>query len=137
MNIRDLLVERYGDKPLTNFDIVKHARSIRNFRGVFMRDELPEKLHNVECGIVNLDESDNAGTHWVAYYVGNHARCYFDSFGLDPPIELTRYLGRKPILVQTFQLQGYDDFICGHLCLHVLIELDNNQDFKDVVLALV
>ena len=101
-----------------------------------MRDALigRDSLFNKqECGIVNLDDSENQGTHWVAY--SNNPCIYFDSFGLDPPLELKQYLN-DDILIQTFQLQAYDDFICGHLCLHVLHELNRGKKFKDIILNL-
>ena len=55
------------NKPLTNYEIIKLAKElkIKNFRGVFMRDTLPDNLDDEECGIVNLDLSKNKGTHWV------------------------------------------------------------------------
>ena len=85
-------------KPLTNYDITNLAKElkIKNFRGVFMRDTLPDKVNDQECGVVNLDESGNNGTHWVCYYKNSHKGCYyFDSFGLDPPIELQHYLNSQ------------------------------------------
>lgn len=69
------------NKPLTNYEITHLAKElkIKNFRGVFMRDTLPGKVNNEECGVVNLDESGNTGTHWVCYHK-NKERCYyFDS----------------------------------------------------------
>ena len=38
------------------------------FRGVFMRDTLPQYPFNVESGIVNFDTSIQPGSHWVCYY---------------------------------------------------------------------
>jgi hypothetical protein len=122
--------------PLSNFDIEATAADIPYFRGVFMRDNLPNKINNKECGIVNLDSTDGNGTHWVAYYKHDNNRIYFDSFGLDAPIELQTYLG-KPYIYQTFQLQKAEDSICGHLCLFVLGELCRNNSFKNIILQLI
>jgi hypothetical protein len=55
-----------------------------------MSDTLPSKINELECGIVNLDISENNGTHWVSYYKNKDICYYFDSFGLDPPIELLK-----------------------------------------------
>lgn len=120
-------------------DILEYGRYIKNFRGCFMRDTLPIEKYNNECGIVNLDDNTGNGTHWVAYYFDGKQKIYFDSFGLDPPVELKQYLGPAPpgILTQTFQLQDYGDVICGHLCLHVLYELSKNKMFKDIILNLI
>ena len=69
-------------KPLTNYDITKLANElkIKNFRGVFMRDTLPDKINEIECGVVNLDLNKNTGTHWVCYYKNKDTSYYFDSF---------------------------------------------------------
>ena len=60
-----------------------------------MRNALPSQVHQNECAIVNLDNNDGPGTHWVAYRKqGPHIK-YFDSFGnLQPPKELIDYFGR-------------------------------------------
>ena len=130
-------------EPLSNFDIEKAARGLPNFRGVFMRDGLPAVAHDKECGIVNLDSKKGDGTHWVAYKIDQGqghdqdeygpTAVYFDSYGLDPPQELARYLN-CPIKTQTFQLQGPNDVICGHLCLFV--QLAAGQKFEDIILKL-
>lgn len=98
-----------------------------------MRDTLPVKIRNIECGIVNLDTSRNSGTHWVAYYKKGKQCIYFDSFGLPAPLEIQEYL-QLPYIYQTFQLQDANDVICGHLCLYVLNELTKGNSFKNIIL---
>jgi len=108
-----------------------------------MRDGLPAVVHDKECGIVNLDSKKGDGTHWIAYKIDQDrdqnrdqsTAVYFDSYGLDPPQELARYLN-CPIKTQTFQLQGPNDVICGHLCLFVLKQLAAGQKFEDIILRL-
>ena len=79
---------------LTNLDLLNLVKElkIKHFRGVFMRDGLPEKSNNHEVGIVNLDSSTGTGTHWVCYKKIKDNNYYFDSFGLDPPKEIISYL---------------------------------------------
>ena len=47
-----------------------------------MRDRLPTKPHRNESGFVNLDNSENAGTHWVAYAKKGNNAVYFDGFAI-------------------------------------------------------
>ena len=122
-------------EPLSNFDIERAAGGIPHFRGVFMRDSLPPTIMRKECGVVNLDSIIGGGTHWVTYHRDGPTAIYFDSYGLDPSLEIIRYLGCS-MRTQTFQLQGPEDVICGHLCLHVLRELAAERKFEDVVLCL-
>ena len=57
-----------------------------------MRDTLPPYMFNVESGIVNLNTSNQAGSHWVFYYRKMTDRIYFDSYGQITPMEIQRYL---------------------------------------------
>lgn len=101
-----------------------------------MRDNLPLSVNIKECGVVNLDSSRGPGTHWVAYHKDGPTAVYFDSYGLDPPQEIGKYLGCS-VRTQTFQLQGPEDVICGHLCLYVLRQLATGHRFEDIILKLV
>lgn len=108
-------------RALTDHDILKYASDIPHFRGVFMRDALPKRPRKIECGIVNLDSSDGTGTHWVAYYKNNNQKEYFDSFGnLPPPQEIIHYLGNTNLRYNYEQLQNFNTYNCGHLCLKFL-----------------
>lgn len=87
-----------------------------------MRNSLPKKpLHN-ECAVVNLDDLNGPGTHWVAYCKKKNEISYFDSFGnLPPPKELVKYFGSNKIIKYNYKkYQEYDTVICGQLCLKFL-----------------
>ena len=46
-----------------------------------MRDELPSKKCRIECGIMNLNTSDQIESHWICFVRNYRDRIYFDSFG--------------------------------------------------------
>lgn len=85
-----------------------------------MRNELPKKSLHKECGIINLDSSENSGTHWVAYVkFGNYIE-YFDSYGnLKPPNEFIKYIG-SDVHYNYDNIQRDHPYNCGHLCLKFL-----------------
>lgn len=86
-----------------------------------MRNELPERTLHKECGIINLDSSQNPGTHWVAYAKIYNYIEYFDSYGdLKPPKEFVKYVGSK-INYNYNNYQGSYSYNCGHLCIKFLI----------------
>ena len=87
-----------------------------------MKDALPKRVRRNETGIVNLDNSNGPGTHWVGYKKLFDTVYYFDSFGdLPPPVELLRYFGNiKVLLFNTERVQKQNTEICGHLCLDFL-----------------
>lgn len=96
---------------------------IPHFRGVFMKNAMPKNgPRKYESAIVNLDDKEGPGTHWVAYKKKNNQVIYFDSFGnLQPPLDLMKYLGVGSIVNYNHkQYQDYDTVICGHLCLKFL-----------------
>ena len=88
-----------------------------------MRNDLPKSgPHNKESAIINLDDKESAGTHWVCYKKLNNLVYYFDSFGdLKPPLELVKYFGSGSIIKYNYErYQDFDTFECGHLCLRFL-----------------
>lgn len=121
---------------MTLEDVEYYAKQlkIRNFRGVFMRDMLPDKINKTECGIINLDSILSSGTHWTCYFKrGNHV-VYFDSYGdARPPKELVKYLNATNLEYNTDRIQLYSDPpICGHLCLEVLRRLSNGESPNNI-----
>ena len=64
--------------------------TIKQFRGIYSRDGLPYKISK-ECGIINLDDIQGAGTHWVCYRnLDSMVEC-FDPFGLIMPNKALNY----------------------------------------------
>ena len=118
--------------PLSNFQLIDAAKklNLQNFRGVFLRDELPERPEVVECGIINLDNT--IGTHWCCWYKSMNGKFYFDSYGLSPPTELVRYL-KSPVHYNSERIQPDDEVFCGHLCLYVLKKIQDGLGFQDVI----
>lgn len=86
-----------------------------------MRDRLPKHPRHNECAIINLDDSQGKGTHWVAYKKFNRYVSYFDSYGnLKPPRELINYLKNYKIIYNHRNYQKNNEYNCGHLCLKFL-----------------
>ena len=122
-----------ADRALSNINLLKYTKSLKvpYFRNVFHIDELPNKVNNVECGIVNLSQHKQLGTHWICYVKNHNTLIYFDSFGRKTPLEIQKYLKTKEEFrnnVPTIQrntdiVQRVNTKICGHLCLFVLTSL--------------
>ena len=131
------------DKPLTNIELVRYARLLKipDFRGVFIRDTLPQYPLNVECGTVNFNTSNQPGSHWVCYYRNKNERIYFDSYGQITPVEIQRYLKtgsefdyeKEVIQRNTDIVQAANASVCGHLRLFVLKSLVNGEEFQSIL----
>jgi len=122
------------NKPLTNLEIVASANKLHipTFRGVFVRDNLPSKPDKNECGVLNLDDSLGNGTHWTTWYRKNNKNFYFDSYGIQPPRELQKYLNGT-ILYSTEKIQPKGEVFCGHLCLYVLKQLSLGRHLQNII----
>ena len=67
--------------PLTNFEIEAYYENEAKFSGAFIRVNLPNKKNGAY--VINLNEYNDIGTHWVALYVNNKTVTYFDYFGVE------------------------------------------------------
>ena len=89
--------------------------------------------------IFNLDPHDEPGSHWVCAFVDTKASAayYFDSYGIEPPTEVVRFMKRcKDQGIQNVyfndirhQRKGSE---CGMYCLFVIICLLRGRPFFDI-----
>jgi hypothetical protein len=127
-------------EPLSNFVIIEKCKElkIKNFKGVFMRDELKTLATSNECLIINTDHSNNEGTHWTSLFIKDNTSYYFDPYGIQPMREVEDYCnGCDDRFYSSFEIQKMNEIICGHYCIFVLYALSNGSDFYDICLSLV
>ena len=132
---------KFVNKPLSNFDLLKWIDFLKipNFKGIFARDEVMPREHS-PC-IINLDELENAGTHWVCCAPGKKALWYFDSFGMGFPQEFKSSRSRsdqgskapKPVIWSSSQYQNINSVLCGYYCLFFLHQWAQGKDFYDIL----
>ena len=64
------------------------------FNGVYSKNSLPKIKHGAY--VINLDEYESIGTHWIALYVNDNNVTYFDSFGINYiQKEMKNFIGNK------------------------------------------
>ena len=81
---------------LTNFEIQKYNKNDSRFNGVFSRNNLPTKIKD-RGYIINLDEYENVGTHWIALFCKKNEIIYLDSFGVKYiPNEIEEFIKKFP-----------------------------------------
>lgn len=121
-------------EPLSNFQIADLCKKlqIKNFKGVFMRDELRQACEN-ECMVINTDSSSNEGTHWTCLFIKKGIPIYFDSFGFPPPLEVMKYCKTQNINFNTFKIQVNSEVICGHYCIYMLYKLSKGYNYYDIL----
>ena len=68
--------------PLLNIESSEYYKNQLRFNGVYSRNNLPNKIKK-GAYVINLDECENTGTHWVSLLVKANKVIYFDSFGTE------------------------------------------------------
>ena len=66
---------------LTNFEMQKYDQNEPRFNRVFSRDNLANKIKDGYY-VINLNEYEYVGTHWIALFCRKNEIVYFDSFGV-------------------------------------------------------
>ena len=114
--------------PLTNIEINEYYKNEPRFNGVYSRNNLPKTIKK-GAYVINLDEYENTGTHWVALFVKANKVIYFDSFGIEHiPIEINKFINNdttkssslERIESNIFRIQAYDSFMCGYFCIEFI-----------------
>ena len=115
--------------PLTNIEISEYYKNEPRFNGVYSRNNLPNKMKK-GAYVINLDEYQNIGTHWVALFVtpkyttessSSERTVCFDSFGIEHiPKEINKFIGNNDIKSNIFRIQAYDSTMCGYFCIEFI-----------------
>ena len=107
-------IEYYANEPKLN--------------GVYSRNNLPNKIKK-GAYVINLDEYENTGTHWVVLFVKPKYTVYFDSFGIvHIPKKINKFINNDTkksnaiarIKSNIFRIQAYDSIMCGYFCIEFI-----------------
>ena len=87
---------------------------------MYSRNNLP-KIIKKGVYVINLDEYENTGTHWIALFVKSKYTVYFDGFGIEHiPQEIEHVIGNKEIKANIFRMQAYDSIMSGYYCIEFI-----------------
>ena len=110
---------------LTNIEISEYYKNEPRFNGVYSRNNLPNKIKK-GAYVINLDEYENTGTHWVSLFVKANEVIYFDSFGVEHiPKEINKFIDNdttkssslERIKSNIFRIQAYNSIMCRYFCI--------------------
>ena len=106
--------------PLTNIEISEYYKNEPRFDGVYSRKNLPNKIKK-RAYVINLDEYENTGTHWVSLFAKANEVIYFDRFGVEHfPKEINKVIGNKKVNASAFRIQAYDSIMCGYFYIEFI-----------------
>ena len=100
--------------PLTNFEIQKYYQNEPTYRN---------NLPKIKAGayVINPDEYELIGTHWIALYMNGDNVTDFDSFGIEySPKEVKKFIGNKNITTNIYRIQAYNLIMCGYFCIRFI-----------------
>ena len=98
---------------------------------MYSRNNLSDKIKK-GAYVINLDEYEKTGTHWIALFVkpkyttessSSERMVYFDSFGIEHiPKEINKFVDNdttkssslERIKSNVFRIQAYDSVMCGY-----------------------
>ena len=89
-----------------------------------MKQDLKVFIHNlpnkIKDGVyvINLDEHEDTGTHWIALFCNRNEIVYFDSFGVEHiPKEIKKFIGNKNIKANIYRVKSNNSIMCGYFCI--------------------
>jgi hypothetical protein len=109
-------------KVLSNFDLFRIAKE----KGIPLNDVIAKdetkKLKRNGNYIVNLENHNQGGSHWVSLILTPKNCMYCDSFGMPPPEKIYNYLEKryKKVDFSRKEIQDMDSTLCGYFCLEFL-----------------
>ena len=99
--------------PLTNFEIQKDYQNESRFNDDYSRNNLSKIKDGAY--IINFDEYESIGTHWIALYVNAKNVTYFDSFGIKYiQTEIKKFSRYKNIITNFYRIEAYDSIMCRY-----------------------
>ena len=116
--------------PISNFKINEILKNNKNYIGTFSKNNVP-KLKNNQSTIVNLANSNDVGTHWIAMKFIDKKLIHFDSYGIPyiPNIIKKQYPNSK-IITNIYRIQSIDSNECGKFCImSIQSNIKNESDY--------
>src|ERR1700756_837069 len=100
-----------------------HLANNKSFRGAFSSDNLPfVERNSLQTYIVNLQPSNEGGSHWCTILEYPKQIYYIDPFGEPPPKNVLKWLKKKGKIFSynTLDVQGLNSSACGKYCKYII-----------------
>ena len=121
--------------PMSNLKIDEILKHDKNYIGTYSKDNVLI-LKNNQSTIINLQDIDQSGSHWVSYKKIGNKIIYFDSYGVAyiPDIIKNQYPNHK-FICNIYRIQSIDSIQYGRYCiLFVKSDIKNENDYNNFLL---
>ena len=120
---------------MSNLKIDEILKNNENYIGTYSKDNVPI-LKNNQSTIINLQNHNINGSHWVSYKKIGNRISYFDSYGVAfiPDIIKNQYPKHK-FICNIYRIQSMDSNQCGRFCiLFIRGNIKNENDYNNFLL---
>jgi hypothetical protein len=122
------------DESQIKYFLKSHPLTCDYFRGVFARDELPERLEPASIYVVNYSLRREIGTHWILIFITvNSVPLYVDTSGLPAVFpEFTKCLDQFPFYIYSkHPIQGGSSRSCAVYCILLAVYLSRGKTLQE------
>ena len=115
---------------MSNIFINNLLKDYKNFVGCFSKDQI-ELIENNKSFIINLSNSNEPGSHWIALKRVNNAIFIFDSFGIGYLlIRIFKVFKNFKIITNIYRIQDISSNLCGMFSvLSILYNIEGKNNF--------
>lgn len=117
--------------------ILKNDEDIKQIHsGVFSSDTIPSEVVCYPTAyIVNTDDSNSPGQHWVAFFYETKSKIpeYFDSYGFLPLAPSFYRVLPNQFKYSSHRIQGWSSKVCGHYCLYFIKERCKKRSMQEII----
>jgi hypothetical protein len=119
------------NRPQSNYELLQIAEKLKLKIKIVMKDELKGNTKNGSY-IINLENSNQSGSHWVALFKKSNQYYYADSFGTPPPQTLidNTSINNNNLLFMDKQIQDIKSTRCGFYALYFLYCMNSSSNIK-------
>ena len=116
--------------PLSNIFINNLLKDNKNFKGCFSKDQI-SLIENNKSIIINLNNSNEPGSHWITLKRVKNTIFVFDSFGIGYlPMTIFKVYKNFKIITNIYRIQHISSNLCGMFCvLSILFDIKNKDNF--------
>ena len=123
---------------MNTIELNNTLKCLDHFVGTFPKDQIPLVTFRPCSYVINLDDSSNDGSHWIALFVNEENEAiYFDSFGRPPLaccleiVNILMNLSGEYWIYNDKRLQSIESDACGFYCTLFILLLGGGANLRE------
>ena len=123
-------LSKSNNYPFSNIFINNLLKDNKNSKRCFSKDQI-SLIENNKSIIINLNNSNEPGSHWIALKRVKNTIFVFDSFGIGYlPMAIFKVYKNFKIITNIYRIQHFSSNLCGMFCVSfILFDIKNKDNF--------